>query len=83
MQFTCRQLHNETSMLLPTTSRLIFPLRKVTTEAASVLCARLLRNVCMAGITQIDVQERIPDRARAFWKRLFDVHGLIELVETC
>jgi hypothetical protein len=77
---TCRQLHAENCTLLPTNPHIIIPLRTDSTEAASVACARALRNQNLTSLTRIDVHERIPFRARSFWTRLFDLRGIRDLV---
>jgi hypothetical protein len=75
MKFVCRQLYEETSSLSPHSTHLVFPLRKDTKDAASLICGRFIGNTCADALVttrRIDVFKRIPYYGRGYWKRVFD-----------
>jgi hypothetical protein len=69
--------------LSPYSTHLVFPLRKDTTDAASIICGRFITNTradALRALRRIDVFERIPHGVRGYWTRIFDAHGVSQLV---
>ncbi|KAF2675617.1 hypothetical protein K458DRAFT_212504 [Lentithecium fluviatile CBS 122367] len=83
MKFVCCQLREETARLGPELyDRIIFPCRIDTGTPASVTCARFLNSLATnqkSRLQSIWVHEQVPRKTRSFFKRFFDLRGMVML----